>query len=39
MVLFVLALFPQFLSPALGSIIAQTLVLVTVPNAIGLLVN
>ena len=39
MVLFVLALFPQFVSPANGSIMFQMLVLATVINAIGFLVN
>ncbi len=39
MALFVLALFPQFLDPARGSVISQTLVLATELNLIGLLVN
>jgi threonine/homoserine/homoserine lactone efflux protein len=39
MALFVLALFPQFVRPEAGSMIAQTLVLATVLNAIGFLVN
>lgn len=39
MVLFVLALFPQFVRPEAGSIAVQVLVLATVLNLIGLLVN
>jgi len=39
MVLFVLALFPQFVRPEGGSMIAQMLLLATVLNGIGLLVN
>lgn len=39
MVLFVLALFPQFVRPEAGSIAVQILVLATVLNLIGLLVN
>lgn len=39
MALFVLALFPQFVRPEGGSMIAQTLVLATVLNGIGFLVN
>jgi threonine/homoserine/homoserine lactone efflux protein len=39
MVLFVLALFPQFVRPETGSIAVQILVLATVLNLIGLLVN
>jgi threonine/homoserine/homoserine lactone efflux protein len=39
MVLFVLALFPQFLSPAAGSTGMQMMVLATVLNLIGLIVN
>ncbi len=39
MALFVLALFPQFVRPDNGSIVAQTLVLATVLNGIGLIVN
>jgi threonine/homoserine/homoserine lactone efflux protein len=39
MVLFVLALFPQFVRPEAGSIAVQILVLATVLNFIGLLVN
>jgi threonine/homoserine/homoserine lactone efflux protein len=39
MVLFVLALFPQFIRPEAGSIAVQILVLATVLNLIGLLVN
>ncbi|MDH4987601.1 LysE family translocator [Aminobacter anthyllidis] len=39
MALFVLALFPQFISPEAGSMIGQTLVLATVLNGIGFVVN
>jgi threonine/homoserine/homoserine lactone efflux protein len=39
MALFVLALFPQFVRPEGGSMIAQMLVLATVLNAIGFVVN
>lgn len=39
MALFVLALFPQFLRPDTGSMIVQTLVLATVLNGIGFIVN
>jgi len=39
MALFVLALFPQFIRPEAGSMILQTLVLATVLNGIGLIVN
>ncbi|MGR6429434.1 LysE family translocator [Rhizobium sp. PAMB 3174] len=39
MALFVLALFPQFLSPESGSVIGQMIILATVLNSIGLLVN
>lgn len=39
MALFVLALFPQFLRPDVGSIAGQILILATVLNLIGLLVN
>jgi threonine/homoserine/homoserine lactone efflux protein len=39
MALFVLALFPQFVSPEAGSVALQILVLATVLNAIGLAVN
>lgn len=39
MALFVLALFPQFIRPEAGSMIAQTLVLATVLNGIGFVVN
>lgn len=39
MALFVLALFPQFIRPESGSMIAQTLVLATVLNGIGFIVN
>ncbi|MGU7814838.1 LysE family translocator [Burkholderia sp. AW49-1] len=39
MALFVLALFPQFVRPEHGSIAVQILVLATVLNAIGLVVN
>lgn len=39
MALFVLALFPQFLLPAAGSVMLQILLLATVLNTIGLLVN
>lgn len=39
MALFVLALFPQFLDPGKGSLILQVLVLATVLNGIGLVVN
>jgi len=37
--LFVLALFPQFINPHAGSIVAQMLVLATILNITGLLVN
>jgi threonine/homoserine/homoserine lactone efflux protein len=39
MALFVLALFPQFLDPAKGSLTLQILVLATVLNVIGFVVN
>jgi len=39
MALFVLALFPQFVTPEAGSVAIQILVLATVLNAIGLVVN
>lgn len=39
MALFVLALFPQFVHPEAGSLIVQMLVLATVLNGIGLVVN
>jgi threonine/homoserine/homoserine lactone efflux protein len=39
MALFVLALFPQFVRPDAGSVAAQILVLATVLNLIGILVN
>jgi len=39
MALFVLALFPQFVQPQAGSVAAQILLLATVLNVIGLLVN
>lgn len=39
MALFVLALFPQFVSPGGSGIVSQTLLLVTILNAIGLGVN
>ena len=39
MALFVLALFPQFLDPAAGSVALQVMVLATVLNLIGILVN
>lgn len=39
MALFVLALFPQFVTPRAGSVAIQFLVLATVLNAIGLVVN
>lgn len=39
MALFVLALFPQFASPADGSVLVQMVLLATVLNGIGLLVN
>ncbi len=39
MALFVLALFPQFVTPGGGSVAIQILVLATVLNAIGLVVN
>ncbi len=39
MALFVLALFPQFVSPAGGSMVLQMLVLASVINGIGFLVN
>ncbi len=38
-ILFVLALFPQFIKPELGSVAVQILVLATVLNVVGLLVN
>lgn len=39
MVLFVLALFPQFMRPEAGSMVLQALILATVLNGIGLIVN
>jgi threonine/homoserine/homoserine lactone efflux protein len=39
MALFVLALFPQFLAPDAGSVVVQALVLATILNSIGLVVN
>lgn len=39
MAMFVLALFPQFVQPEAGSVALQILVLATVLNAIGLVVN
>ncbi|MGY2291217.1 LysE family translocator [Pseudomonas sp. SDO528_S397] len=39
MALFVLALFPQFVQPGQGSLVVQMLVLATVLNVTGLLVN
>jgi threonine/homoserine/homoserine lactone efflux protein len=39
MALFVLALFPQFIHPEAGSVVGQTLILATVLNGIGLVVN
>ncbi len=39
MALFMLALFPQFLNPEAGSVVMQTLVLVTILNLVGLVVN
>ena len=39
MALFVLALFPQFVAPGAGSVAIQILVLATVLNVIGLVVN
>lgn len=39
MALFVLALFPQFIDPAAGSVALQILLLATILNAIGILVN
>ncbi len=37
--LFMLALFPQFLHPEQGSVITQMLVLATILNGIGLVLN
>lgn len=39
MALFVLALFPQFMKPEVGSMVLQAFVLATVLNGVGLLVN
>ncbi|MDN0108610.1 LysE family translocator [Yersinia rochesterensis] len=39
MALFVLALFPQFITPQSGSVIVQMLLLATILNAIGLIIN
>lgn len=39
MALFVLALFPQFVRPEAGSVVGQTLILATVLNGIGFIVN
>jgi threonine/homoserine/homoserine lactone efflux protein len=39
MALFVLALFPQFVTPDIGSVVAQMMILATVLNLIGLAVN
>lgn len=39
MALFVLALFPQFVDPGAGSVVAQMMLLATLLNLIGILVN
>ncbi|WP_447889418.1 LysE family translocator [Serratia fonticola] len=39
MALFVLALFPQFINPQSGSVVVQMLILATILNAIGLVIN
>jgi threonine/homoserine/homoserine lactone efflux protein len=39
MALFVLALLPQFFAPDAGSVVVQALVLATILNSIGLVVN
>ncbi len=39
MVIFVLALFPQFIAPEAGSVFAQILVLATILNVIGFFIN
>lgn len=39
MALFVLALFPQFVDPSKGSMVAQMLIFATILNVIGLVVN
>jgi threonine/homoserine/homoserine lactone efflux protein len=39
MALFVLALFPQFVKPEAGSVVVQVMILATVLNIIGLVVN
>ena len=39
MALFVLALFPQFVRPGAGSVVVQMMILATVLNIIGLVVN
>jgi threonine/homoserine/homoserine lactone efflux protein len=39
MALFVLALFPQFVQPGAGSVAVQIMLLATVLNLVGLLVN
>jgi threonine/homoserine/homoserine lactone efflux protein len=39
MALFVLALFPQFIDPQAGSLVVQMLLLATVLNLVGLLIN
>lgn len=39
MALFVLALLPQFVDPARGSLVIQMLAFATILNAIGLIVN
>lgn len=39
MALFVLALFPQFVKPEAGSLVVQMLILATVLNGIGFVVN
>lgn len=39
MALFVLALFPQFIDPHAGSLVAQMLLLATVLNLVGLVIN
>ncbi|WP_411753868.1 LysE family translocator [Serratia sp. (in: enterobacteria)] len=39
MALFVLALFPQFITPQSGSVVVQMLILATILNAIGLVIN
>ncbi|WP_340138196.1 LysE family translocator, partial [Stenotrophomonas maltophilia] len=39
MALFVLALFPQFMRPEAGSMVVQALILATILNGVGLVVN